>query len=168
MYALQDFIGEERVNRALAKYVAAVRFQGPPYTTSTELIAHLREETPPEFQYLLEDLFETITLYDNRTESASMKKSPTGGYDVTIGVQAQKFRSDDQGNQTELDFDDWMDVGALDDQDAALFVEKRRVRKGRSELTFHVAARPARVGIDPLNKLVDRNSGDNVKAPAEE
>ncbi len=168
MYALQDFIGEERVNRALKKYVAAVRFQGPPYTTSEELIAHLREETPEEFRYVLEDLFETITLYDNRTESASIRKNGNGGYDVTIRVNARKFRYDDQGIQKEVEFDDWMDVGALDEEGSALHVEKRKVRSGRSELSFHVAARPSRVGIDPLNKLVDRNSQDNVTPPAAE
>src|SRR5262249_15424821 len=33
MYALQDYIGESTLNRALAEYCRAVAFQEPPYTT---------------------------------------------------------------------------------------------------------------------------------------
>ncbi|MBZ4421916.1 M1 family aminopeptidase [Myxococcus sp. RHSTA-1-4] len=167
MYALQDFIGEERVNRALKRYVEKVRFRGPPYTGSTELLGFLREETPPEYQYLLEDLFETITLYDNRVVDATVRKNEKGSWDVTLKVLAKKYRSDDKGTQTELDFNDWMDVGALDEKGNALFLEKRKVPKGESEISFTVAAKPAEVGIDPLNMLIDRTPGDNVKAPVE-
>lgn len=167
MYALQDFIGEDTVNRALKKYVQAVRFQGPPYTTSAELLTYLREETPEDYRYLLDDLFETITLYDNRTLEASMTRNTAGGWDVTARVKAVKYKSDDQGKQTEVDFDDFMDVGALDEDGNALFLEKRRVKQGESTVTFTLAQRPARVGLDPLNKLIDRTSDDNTVAPTE-
>ncbi len=167
MYALQDFIGEERVNRALKRYVEKVRFQGPPYTGSTELLSFIREETPPEYQYLLEDLFETITLYDNRAVSATMRKNAQGTWDVTLKVIAKKYRSDEKGEQKELDFNDWMDVGALDENGEALFLEKRKVPKGESEITFTVPVKPAQVGVDPLNKLIDRTSSDNVTVPVE-
>lgn len=168
MYALQDFIGEERVNRALKRYVEKVRFQGPPYTGSSELLGFLREETPPEYQYLLEDLFDTITLYDNRVLDAKVRKNAQGTWDVTLKVLTKKYRSDDKGAQTELDFNDWMDVGALDDKGEALFLEKRKVPKGESEITFTVPVKPAEVGVDPLNVLIDRTPGDNVKPPSEE
>jgi ABC-2 type transport system permease protein len=168
MYALQDFIGEERVNRALKRYVEKVRFRGPPYTGSTELLGFIREETPAKYQYLLEDLFETITLYDNRVVSATTRQNAQGTWDVTLKVLAKKYRSDDKGAQTELDFNDWMDVGALDEKGEALFLEKRKVPKGESEVTFTVPVKPAEVGVDPLNVLIDRTPGDNVKAPTEE
>jgi ABC-2 type transport system permease protein len=53
MYALQDYLGEDTVNRALRKYVEAVRYRGPPYTTSKELLDFLRAETPAEYEYLI-------------------------------------------------------------------------------------------------------------------
>lgn len=167
MYWLQDLVGEETVNRALRKYVTAVKFKGPPYTNSTQLLSYLRAEIPGEYHGVLDDLFETITLYDNRALSASMKPNPAGGWDVAVKVKAVKYRSDDKGEQTELDFDDVMEVGAIDDDGNALFTEKRRVKKGESELLFTVPVKPARVGLDPLNKLVDRNSDDNTVAPSE-
>ena len=49
--------------------------------------SHLRRERrpgPPEFQYLFEDLFETITIYDNRTRTATYKPLPDGKYQVLV------------------------------------------------------------------------------------
>ncbi len=166
MYALQHFVGEDRVNAALKKYVAAVKFKGPPYTNAAELVAALREETPADYQYLIDDLFETITLYDNRAISATMKQNPQGAWDVKVKVKAVKYRADEKGEQTELDFTDLIDVGALDDKGEALMIETRRIGKGESEVAFTVPTKPARVGLDPLNMLVDRNSDDNTTTPS--
>ncbi len=166
MYWLQDLVGEEVINRGLKKYVEAVKFKGPPYTNSTQLISFLRAEIPPEHHGVLEDLFETITIYDNRAVSASMKQNAAGAWDVTVKVKAVKYRSDDKGNQTELEFNDVMELGAIDEDGNALFLEKKRVGKGESEFAFSVPKKPARVGIDPLNKLIDRTSDDNTTAPS--
>lgn len=175
MYALADYIGEERVNRALAKVVSqwsatAPAVEGaarrnPPYPTAKDLVDAFRIETPPEYQYLIEDLFETITLYDNRASSATITKGTSGAWDVTLNVVSKKLRADDQGSLTELDFEDAIDVGALDENDTAILVEKRRIKKGASTVRFTVPTKPARVGIDPLSKLIDRDSSDNVVSP---
>ncbi len=124
-----------------------------------------REETPPEYLYLLDDLFETITLYENRALSAKVTPNADGTFDVVLKVVAKKVRSNDEGAQTDLDFEDYVDVGALDAQGTVIWLEKRKVRKGESELRFVVPKRPAKVGIDPLNTLIDRDSNDNVIAP---
>jgi hypothetical protein len=44
-----------------------------------------------------------------------------------------------------------------------LLLEKRRIVSGESVLTFHVTDPPGRVGIDPYNKMIDRNPEDNLK-----
>ncbi len=168
MYWLQDLVGEDVVNRALRRYVEAVRFKGPPYTNSTELISFLREEVPAEHHGVLDDLFEHITLYDNRALSASTRQAPGGGWDVTVTVKAVKYRVDEKGVQAEVPFDDVMDVGAIDAAGAALFVEKVRLTQGERTLSFTAPVKPARVGIDPLNKLIDRTSDDNTVAPSVE
>jgi|APLak6261679142_1056127.scaffolds.fasta_scaffold00004_69 ABC-type transport system involved in multi-copper enzyme maturation permease subunit len=167
MYWLQDLVGEDVVNRALGKYVEAVKFKGPPYTNSTQLLSYLRAEIPEEHHGVLVDLFDTITIYDNRAVEASMAQNAAGGWDVKVKVKTVKYRSDAQGEQTEVTFDDVMEIGALDDDGNALFTEKRRLKQGETELTFTVPTRPARVGVDPLNKLVDRTSDDNTIAPTE-
>jgi hypothetical protein len=166
MYALQDYIGEDKVNLALKHVVEKWRFQGPPYATAKDLVDAFREQTPHELAYLIDDLFETITLYDNRAKSATMK-NVGDKWEVTLKYSSKKLRSDEKGEQQEVDFEDRIDVGALDANGTALFTEKRPIRKGEGELTFTVPTKPAKVGIDPLNKLIDKDSSDNITAPTE-
>ena len=45
-----------------------------------------------------------------------------------------------------------------------LRVEKRTVHSGENRFTLTVAGDPAKAGIDPLDKLIDRDTSDNVVA----
>jgi ABC-2 type transport system permease protein len=57
-------------------------------------------------------------------------------------------------------------LGALDETGAMLHVEKRKFQKGTSEVHFTVPRKPAKVGIDPLNQWLDRDTGDNATVPS--
>ena len=164
MYALQDYIGEENVNIALRRFLHDYAFRGPPYPNALALIDELRKVTPPEMQYVIYDLFEAITLYDNRARAAVARKLPEGGYEVTIKVSAKKTQAGEQGDEKEVAMDDLVDVGALDEKGAALMVERRRIKSGDSEVKIVVDRLPAKAGIDPIDKLVDRHPDDNVVA----
>jgi aminopeptidase N len=156
MYALQDYIGEDNLDSALARYLSHVRFQGPPYTTSRELLSYIAEATPPQLQYVLDDLFENITLYDNRALSATYRRLPDGQYEVKLRLAARKLRADGLGTEHEVPLNDLIDVGALD------AIEKRWIRSSETEVTLLMDRAPVTAGIDPLNKLVDRRPDDNV------
>jgi aminopeptidase N len=162
MYALQDYIGEDAVDRALAKFVATWRFKGPPYPDAPALVAALREQTPPEYQYVIEDLFETITLYDSRAKSATYVKRADGQYDVTIDVEAKKLRANDLGAETEVPIADYVDVGALDKDGKVLALRRERITTPTATFTLTVPSLPVKAGIDPMNKLIDRLPDDNV------
>ncbi len=168
MYALQDAIGEDAVNRALASYIKKVAYQEPPYTTSRELIAEFRTVTPPEYQYLITDLFETITLYENRAVSATYKDKGDGNYEVTLKVAAKKLRADENGAQSEVAMDDRVDIGVLGEDDKPLYLRKHPIRSGETTLTLVVTGKPVRAGIDPLVKLIDRRPDDNTVAVTKE
>src|SRR5688500_17263660 len=83
MYALRDYVGEEPLNRALAEYVAATKFQQPPYTYTLEFLEYLRKAVPEDKQALLDDMFRNITLYENKASTATWKQRPDGKYVVT-------------------------------------------------------------------------------------
>jgi ABC-2 type transport system permease protein len=162
MYALQDYIGEDAVNRALARFVAAHKFKGPPYPDAPELVAAFRQEAPDEYKYVIEDLFETITLYENRAKSATYVKRPDGQFDVTVEVETKKLRASDLGAETQIPMNDYVDVGAVDEDGKALVIEREKVTTPTATFTFTVPVLPAKAGIDPLNKLIDRMPDDNV------
>jgi len=169
MYALRDYIGEEAFNAALRKYVEAEAYQGPPYANAIEFVEYIRRAVPAEMQYLIADMFETITLYDNRAEDATVTRTEDGKYKVRLACQSRKMRADGRGVETEIDHRDWIEVGVFGENAAAgtheattLYLEKRQLPAGRSEIEIEVDDRPVRAGIDPRNLLIDRVPGDNV------
>jgi len=171
-YALRDYIGEEKLNAALAAFVKEKGFQEPPYTTSVELLGYLRKATPADLQYLVTDLFEKITLYDLRTRDVKTQKLANGKWRVTFTVEAKKYQADGQGRETEVPIQgDRIDVGVFGasksrDKKAlgpVLHLEKRAITSPTTTITLEVDAEPSRAGIDPYNKLIDRQPDDNAE-----
>jgi ABC-2 type transport system permease protein len=168
LYALRDYIGEETVNRALAKYLAMYKFQQPPYTNSLEFLEVLRGETPASRQSLLDDLFQNITLFENRMETVTCSKRTDGKYVVSLRARAKKLQSSGKGTETEIPINDWIDIGIFSKEkirgkteQKVLYLKKHPITSNNVSMEIVVDARPTHAGIDPFNKLVDRNSDDN-------
>jgi hypothetical protein len=162
MYALQDLIGEDKVNGVLRKLRDETAYQGPPYPNATRFITLLREAVPADLQYVVDDWFESIVLYDNRAIKASAKALDGDRWEVTFSTLTKKLKADEQGKEQEVALNDIIEVGVLDDKDQPLKVEKRRITAQDNSFTMIVQGKPAKAGIDPLNKLIDRRSKGNV------
>ncbi len=169
LYYLKEMIGEDAVNRALRKVIQQYAYNAPPYPTSYALVDALREETPPNLQYLIKDLFEDITLFSNRTMDATAVKRADGKYDVTINVETHKFKADAKGNETEVPVDDWIDIGAFAKPEKGLkygktlYRDRVHIAGNKSTYTFTTAEMPEQAGVDPFLLLVDRIPDDNTK-----
>ena len=134
MYALADYIGEDNLNRAIRAYRDDWAFKGPPYSSASHLIAKIRAVTPPDLQYMIDDFFETITLYDNRALSATAKALGDGRYEVTLKVFAKKRKADALGKEDDAPLHDWIDIGVLDADDEPLFLEKRKIEQEETDV----------------------------------
>jgi aminopeptidase N len=169
MYYLRQMIGEDAINRALRKVLAQYRYAPPPYPTSWALVDALRSETPPQYQYLLKDLFEDITLFSNRTTTATARKRSDGKYDVTVQVETHKYTADAKGAEQEIPVDDWIEVGALaapakGDRYGKVLVRQLVHMTGKGgTYTLVSSSLPDKAGVDPLLLLVDRVPDDNMK-----
>lgn len=168
LYALKDYLGEEVVDRTLARFDREKAFQQPPYTTTREFLSDLREEAGPAWSGLITDLFDKITLFDNRVVAATARKRPDGKYDVTLKLHAAKFYADGVGKETPTPLDIPVDIGVFarapdgkEPHEKVLLLEKRTVADGDSSVTLTVDGEPFEAGIDPFNKLVDRVADDN-------
>lgn len=169
MYALRDYIGEELLNDRIRAYLEDVKFQEAPYTTSIELLSYLAPAVPPDREQILDDLFRTITLWDMRAEEAQVEETAEGRWRVTFTVDAVKYRAGGQGEETPIEMDDWVDIGVFGPasegsppEGEVLYLEKHRVTDGAQTVTVTVDAEPVQVGVDPFNKLIDRNPEDNL------
>ena len=169
MYYMKEMIGEEAVNRALRKVLQQYAYAPPPYPVSYALVDALRAETPPQYQYLIQDLFYDITLFSNRTLSATASKRADGKYDVTIHVDAKKFKADEKGEEHEVPVNDWIEIGAFakpphgKKYGKTLYRERILMKSGAATYTFTVDEAPDKAGIDPFLLLIDRIPDDNTK-----
>ncbi len=167
LYAFRDLIGETAMNRALAGFVSRYGLKGAPYPTSLDLVRRLAAETPDSLRYAIGDLFETVTLWDFRTDSATAVRRAAGKFEVTIRGTTKKLRVDSLGVAHEVSVADLVDVGvfaagaggALGEP---LYVGKVWIRGGNPTVTVVVDRMPAQAGIDPYVKLIDRDRRDNV------
>ncbi|HEX5960067.1 MAG TPA: M1 family aminopeptidase [Rhodanobacteraceae bacterium] len=167
-YALQDYIGEDKVNAAIRKWLDAVKFQQPPYTDTRDLLADLRAVAGPKYQGLITDFFDKITLFDDRMLKATAKELPDGKYEVTLHVHAAKYYADGKGRQTRARVDIPIEIGVFakaqsgeEEDEKPLYLAKVPVKDGDSTITVTVDGKPYQAGIDPFNELVDRVSDDN-------
>lgn len=175
MYALKDYLGEDVVNRVLQRLVQVHAFQSSPYPTAGNFLTYLKEEAGPENHGLIEDFLEKITLYDVKITDSSAEEMGDGRFKVTLGLEVAKFYSDEVGNQSGAVFDIPVDIGLfLKSPDRVGFssgdvimLEKRLVADGKSTMEIIVDKKPVIAGIDPYNKLIDRDSNDNLRVVGE-
>ncbi|MDG5491382.1 M1 family aminopeptidase [Psychroserpens sp. SPM9] len=188
-YALSDYIGEDVLNNALKSYVEKVKFQEPPYTTSIDMVNHIKAVTPDSLQYVIKDMFETITVYDNRITDVTTTELDNGTYKVDLQFNVSKYRNNEKGRRyysevgrdsisylqegkerpiLSLQLEDYIDIGIFTEDDIdgkkkerILYLEKHKVTKIHNSISIIVDEKPVEVGVDPYNKLIDTRSDDN-------
>jgi len=162
LYTVGDYIGEDVLNKVLSDYLKDVSVYRPRYTKIQEFLTRLRKVVPKHLKYIVNDLFETITHYENKAKSAGCKKLPNGKYEVTLNVIGKKIRTNNKGIDNEIPINDWIDIGVLDKNGKVLYLEKKLVNL--SKMTFHIQVdeKPYNAGIDPLGKLLDIDVFNNL------
>ena len=188
LYAMSDYLGEKKFNDILKEFVARVKFQEAPYTNSIEFVNHLKANTPDSLQYLITDMFETITLYDNKVEDVKVTPLKDGKYKVDISFVVSKYRTSPKGEQMFKDANgktmtakigkkevksyplkDYVEIGVFGakklkgkhEYENELYNKKYMIDKIENKVSIIVDEKPYEVGVDPYNKLIDRDSNDN-------
>jgi ABC-2 type transport system permease protein len=188
LYAISDYLGEEKFNGVIKRFAEKYQFKSAPYPTSVEFVDDIKAVTPDSLQYLIKDMFETITLYDNKVTDAAYTKLPDGKYLITIDALVTKYRADKKGKSVykntagdslsftpegktrdikSLPLSDYIEVGVFGKKDKdtgiekVLYLKKVKVTDISNSFEVIVDSQPVEAGIDPFNKLIDRNSDDN-------
>ena len=169
-FALQDYIGENNVNKAFRQFNERWRSKDGPYPVSSDLLHCLRDVMPDTLQYLVHDMFETITFFENKALEATYKEVDSTNFEVTLKVSSEKSRADSLGVETTIDLNDWIDVGVytrVEGENKLIYLQKHKVTSKESTFVIRVHEKPSRAGIDPLHKLIDKHSDDNTRSVRE-
>jgi hypothetical protein len=168
MWALSEYVGEERINGALRRLIEKHERPGAPRVTTLDLHRELKAATPPTLQYLLHDLFEVNTFWRFETERAAAVPTKAGTWQVTLDVEARKVVYSETGVESAIPMDELVEIGVFADAaegrgelSEPLYLEKHRVRSGKQTITVTVARKPALAGIDPYHLLDWDEEGDD-------
>lgn len=164
LYALAQAVGQDRLDAAIRSFLGEWKNQGPPYPTARDFLEHLRRELP-EADALLTDTFERIVLYQNRTVAATARANGDGTWTVTLKLALGKTVADPLGEETELGFDDEVELGVFSGTEAhrtVLVQERRRLTGPEATVELVVSEEPTLAGVDPDHLLLDRRRDDNV------
>ena len=153
-------MGEDSLNHALKRFIERYAFQGPPYPTTLDFIASLRQSTPDSLQYFITDAFEKITIYDNKiTEAKSVKTGDK--YMVNITVDSKKLSADSTGKETEVPSTNYIEIGVYKNKNTMATLTRYKLKTGETKLSIPVNEKPYKVIIDPRILLIDKKLDDN-------
>lgn len=174
LYALKDYIGEEKLNGAIRSFRDSFALkETPPFAGSYHLYDFIEKVVPDSLKYFMEDSWKKLALYENRILSAKSKPLSNGVFEITLKVKVRKMYADEKGNETEATTtNDYIDIGIFTDDEVSkegkkstkpLYLRKHRFTTGEHTVVVQVKGNPIRAGIDPYNKLIDRVPEDNRK-----
>ena len=128
------------------------------YPTSLDFLKILKQETPEKLQYLITDMFETITFYDSKINSASIKQNEKG-FEVSLDFTINKY-----GNQTtaeSLSLNDLIEIGFYDSNNKLIELKQVRIQKVINSMVFNTKEKPSKIVIDPNFLTIDKQIENN-------
>ena len=172
LYALKDYIGEDKLNGAIRSFRDSFALkETPPFAGSYDLYNAIEKVVPDSLKYFMEDSWKKLALYENRIISAKATPLSNGEFEVTLKVKARKMYADEKGTETEATTtNDYIDIGVFTNDEVTkegvkltkpLYLQKHRLTNGEHTIVVKVKGKPVKAGIDPYNKLIDRVPEDN-------
>jgi ABC-2 type transport system permease protein len=169
---LQDYIGEDVLNRALRSFFDEYSSLDAEIPTSLDLLRFIRVETPDSLQGQITDLFEKITFHKLTAVEASATLLPDSSAEIIFKYSVSKQYADGNGNETAANLNDWIEVGLLDEtgncyQRQFVHVKDLMTESGEADSAVVREFRcitnrvPESIGIDPRFLMIDRDTGDN-------
>lgn len=189
LYAMSDYLGEKKFNNVIKRFAEKYQFKGAPYPVAREFVEDIKAVTPDSLQYVIKDMFETITLYDNRILDVNSTEMDNGKYKVDIEFNVRKYRNNEKGKRyfsepgrdsithlaegkkkpiVSIKLEDYIDIGIFTEDDIdgkrkerILYLKKHKITQINNKISIIVDEKPREVGVDPFNKLIDTQSNDN-------
>ncbi len=177
-WGLKQYMGEAKMQAAIRKFLVDYGSKGAPYPTTKELTDYLREAAGPDYDQLITDYWDRITLWDLKyaKDTELDVKANGSGFTATLSLEVdKKIASEKDGKETsvnEMDdesLNEWVEIGFYDKDpedtlgDEWIKLERVRITDSITKLSVDMDKRPTHVLIDPRRLLIERNVDDNIK-----
>lgn len=163
-YALQEYMGEEKINTALSDFLKRYKYKAPPYPSTLDFLDFLNVVVPDSLSSFVDESFKRNILYDLQLKQVNLKKQ-SDTYILSLEIESHKIETDSLGNAYEIPMDDWIAIGFyLDEEETQPYRQKKiKISNAQSTFTFALDTLPIKAAIDPMHLLIDKNYNDNVK-----
>ena len=115
-------------------------------------------------------MFERIVVYDNKVKSWSFKKTTDGKFKITAIIECIKTQSDSLGKAKEVVPNNWFDIAVFSKGKSkanqlgeVVYLKKHKIKSILQTIEFIVDKEPFMFGIDPYNKIIDKETVNNIK-----
>ncbi len=172
IYTMSEYLGEDVLNKALARFENRYKHTEPPYATSLDFVDYIRVATPDTLKYLVHDMFEAITLYENAIQSVDIDIDQ-GISHIDIQLEITKYRSDQKGKHSygddilqagekkSLPLSDYIEFGFFDDEDSLIENRIIHIENINSNHQLVITGNVSRIVIDPNYLLFAVNRDGN-------
>jgi len=157
---MSHYLGEKKVNQVLKEFLEDYRLQDePPYPTSLELVERLKQATPDSLHYVIKDVFETVTFYDNKIERVAVTSISDNTYKLQLEFTVKKYR--DSNHKNGLPLNDFLEIEVYSEDGVLLVAKSHNVTARKNKIEIKLSEKPSKVILDPNYLLIDKNINDN-------
>jgi len=181
-YSIAELIGEVNLNRALGDFLRETVSQKNRYPVSADLIRFIDQAVPDSLTYLIKDMFQSVTFYENKISEIKKTQLPGGEYKVDLDLLVSKYRinekrektfSDDSGKSitynpgnvgsaiNSLPLNDYIEIAVLDSRKNTLYRGRIKVSSIYNNISVIVSSNPESVLIDPDELMIEVIKTDN-------
>lgn len=153
--ALQYYVGEEKLNTILKEFLEKYKFRTDQYPTSTDLITHLKNSIPIEFHYIIKDMMETITFYDNKI--IEIKELPNNQLEIKFSMRKMDSIQKNEAEAANV----FITLGQYDSDGNLLQIEEVKASSGENNITIYKKPGVTNILLDPFLHFIELNVEDN-------
>ncbi|MDT0605942.1 M1 family aminopeptidase [Croceitalea rosinachiae] len=154
--ALSHHIGKQKTHLTLKEFFDEFKNKNAPYPTSLQLVERFKKVTPDSLQYIIEDLFETVTFNNLSIVHAEKNEEKQ----VLVQFEMSKYRG--QNSQKEHSLCDFIEIGFYDANEKLILLEKVLITSKKNELVFKLEKECSKIILDPNILTIDKNIKNNI------
>lgn len=168
LYAIQEMLGEDRMNQSLQRLINKHGFPHSKATT-TDLLTELGTGATADQSKRMDDLFKQVITYDNRLRVVRCDTLPDGRFKLQLQVSIGKTNEAGAKPQA-LTPDEVFTLAVYDSPSdrwtrhtAPAYQEQHRFTRAITDLTIVVNKKPAVAVIDPYGYWLDADQSNNAE-----
>lgn len=154
--SLQYYVGEAKLNSILKTFLEKYKFRTDRYPTSVSLIADLKKSISPDLHYIISDMMESITFFDNKITGTT----ELSGDKLELTIDIKKL---DSTLKNELEAKDiFIEIGQYDQEGKLLHLNRCLVSSGKNKITISKKSNVKSLLLDPGMHFIELDIEDNL------